>query len=190
MDPCHLCVLYFSTFFPQNCLIWVHNLAVTMAMAKCQNGTKLIPLVASQLSKYKCHKSYLEYLWPKISGIEWVFVITSNLTINKVTMTNCRAIQFERRSVNFPVNRGLSRRDKNERKERDLRSLSPSSHFYLVVRDLCYHGICGPKFPIFFRNFKQEQCQIRLNLVISIAIAQILFLTGIDATSLQVFYDN
>ncbi|CAH3182932.1 unnamed protein product, partial [Porites lobata] len=34
-------------------------------------------------------------------------------------------------------------------------------------------------------NFKQEQCQIRLNLVISIAIAQILFLAGIDATSLQ-----
>ena len=119
-----------------------------------------------------------------------MFVITSNLTINKVTMTNCRAIQFERRSVDVPVNRGLSRRDKNERKERDLRSLSPSSHFYLVVRDLCYQGICGPKFPIFFRNFKQEQCQIRLNLVISIAIAQILFLTGIDATSLQVFYDN
>ena len=92
--------------------------------------------------------------------------------------------------MNFPVNRGLSRRDNNERKERDLRSLSPSSHFYLVVRDLCYHGICGPKFSIFFRNFKQEQCQIRLNLVISIAIAQILFLTGIDATPLKVFNDN
>ena len=190
MVPCLLCVLYFSTFSPQNCLIWLHNLALTMAMAKCQNGTKLIPFLASQLSKCKCHESYLEYLWPKISGIEWVFVITSNLTINKVTMTNCRAIQFERRSVDFPVNRGLSRRDKNERKERDLRSLSPSSHFYVVVRDLCYQGICRPKFPIFFRNFKQEQCQIRLNLVISIAIAQILFLTGIDATSLQVFYDN
>ena len=119
-----------------------------------------------------------------------MFEITSNLTINKVAMANCRATQFERRSVDFPVSRSLSRRDKNERKERDLRSLSPSSHFYLVVRDLCYHGICGPKFPIFFRNFKQEQCQIRLNLVISIAIAQILFLAGIDATSLQVFYDN
>ena len=124
MDPCLLCVLYFSTFFPQNCLIWLHNLALTMAMAKCQNGTKLIPLLASQLSKYKCHKSYLEYLWPKIFGIEWVFVITSNLTINKVTMTNCRAIQFERRSEDFPVNRGLSRRDKNERKTSEV-SLLP-----------------------------------------------------------------
>ena len=83
-----------------------------------------------------------------------MFVITSNLTINKVTMTNCRGIQFERRSVDVPVNRGLSRRDKNERKEMDLRSLSPSSHFYLVVRDLCYPGICGPKFPIFFQEFQ------------------------------------
>ena len=148
-----LCLVLFH-FFSQNRLVWLHNFALTMAMAKCQNGTKLIPLLASQLSKYKCHKSYLEYLWPKISGIEWLFVITSTLTINKVTMTNCRAIQFERRSVNFPVNRGLSRRDKNERKERDLTSLSPSSHFYLVVRDLCYHGICGPKFPIFFQEFQ------------------------------------
>ena len=36
------------------------------------------------------------------------------------------------------------------------------------------------------RNLKQEQCQIRLNLVIAIAVAQIIFLAGIDATSKQV----
>ncbi|XP_020619385.1 adhesion G-protein coupled receptor G2-like [Orbicella faveolata] len=35
-------------------------------------------------------------------------------------------------------------------------------------------------------NLKQEQCQIRLNLVIAIAVAQIIFLAGIDATSKQV----
>ncbi|XP_068705485.1 adhesion G-protein coupled receptor D1-like isoform X1 [Montipora foliosa] len=34
-------------------------------------------------------------------------------------------------------------------------------------------------------NLNQEQCQIRLNLVVSIAIAQVIFLTGIDATSSQ-----
>ncbi|XP_020619388.1 adhesion G-protein coupled receptor D1-like [Orbicella faveolata] len=34
-------------------------------------------------------------------------------------------------------------------------------------------------------NLKQEQCQIRLNLVIAIAVAQIIFLAGIDATSKQ-----
>ena len=33
------------------------------------------------------------------------------------------------------------------------------------------------------RNIKQEQCQIRLNLVIAMAVAQIIFLAGIDATS-------
>ncbi|XP_078383862.1 adhesion G-protein coupled receptor D1-like isoform X1 [Oculina patagonica] len=32
-------------------------------------------------------------------------------------------------------------------------------------------------------DIKREQCQIRLNLVISIAVAQIIFLAGIDATS-------
>ena len=37
------------------------------------------------------------------------------------------------RPVYFPASRGLSRRGKNERKERD----SPFSHFCLVVRDLC-----------------------------------------------------
>ena len=36
------------------------------------------------------------------------------------------------------------------------------------------------------RDLKQEQCQIRLNLVIAIAVAQIIFLAGIDATSKQV----
>lgn len=120
-----------------------------------------------------------------------MFVITSNLTVHKVTiMTYCRATHFERRCVHFLGSRDLVRRDKNERKERDLRSLSPFYHFCLFVRDLCYQGIYGPKYLIFFRNFKQEQCQIRLNLVISIAIAQILFLAGIDANSLQVFHDN
>ena len=65
-------------------------------------------------------------------------------------MTNCRATHFERRCVHFPGStRGLLRRDKNERKERDLRSLSPFYHFCLVVRDLCYQGIYGPKYLIF-----------------------------------------
>ena len=40
--------------------------------------------------------------------------------------------------------------------------------------------------PIFFfaflsRDFKQEQMQIRLNLVVALAAAQIAFLSGIDA---------
>ena len=32
-----------------------------------------------------------------------------------------------------------------------------------------------------FRNFQEEQIQIRLNLVIALAIAQIAFLSGINA---------
>ena len=36
------------------------------------------------------------------------------------------------------------------------------------------------------RNLKQEHIQIRFNLVVAIAVAQILFLAGIDATSKQV----
>ena len=36
------------------------------------------------------------------------------------------------------------------------------------------------------RNLKQEHIQIRFNLVLAIAVAQILFLAGIDATSKQV----
>jgi len=34
-----------------------------------------------------------------------------------------------------------------------------------------------------YRNMKQEQCQIRVNLAISLAVAQIFFLSGITATS-------
>ena len=137
--------------FPPNWLIWLLNtINFALTMAKYQNRTKWIPLLASELSKNKCQKGYFEYLCPKIFGIEWVFVITSNLIIRKVTiMTNCRATHFERRCVHFPGNRGLLRRDKNERKERDLRSLSPFYHFCLVVRDLCYQGIYGPKYLIF-----------------------------------------
>ena len=46
--------------------------------------------------------------------------------------------------------------------------------------------------PIFFfaftlnRDFKQEQVQIRLNLVIALAAAQIAFLSGIDASEPKV----
>ena len=40
------------------------------------------------------------------------------------------------------------------------------------------------------RNLKQEQCQIRLNLVAAIAVAQILFLAGINATSKKVSISN
>lgn len=36
------------------------------------------------------------------------------------------------------------------------------------------------------RNLKQEHIQIRFNLVVAIAVAQIFFLAGIDATSKQV----
>ena len=36
------------------------------------------------------------------------------------------------------------------------------------------------------RNLKQEQIQIRLNLVVAIAIAQITFLAGINATKPKV----
>ena len=39
---------------------------------------------------------------------------------------------------------------------------------------------------LLFRNLKQEQIQIRLNLVVAIAIAQITFLSGIDATDAKV----
>ena len=38
----------------------------------------------------------------------------------------------------------------------------------------------------FVRNLKEEQIQIRLNLVAAIAIAQITFLAGIEASALQV----
>ena len=38
----------------------------------------------------------------------------------------------------------------------------------------------------FVRNLKEEQIQIRLNLVVAIAIAQITFLAGIEASALQV----
>jgi len=38
----------------------------------------------------------------------------------------------------------------------------------------------------FSRNLKQEQSQIRLNLVVAIAIAQIIFLAGINATARKV----
>ena len=41
-------------------------------------------------------------------------------------------------------------------------------------------------FLVHYRNLKQEQCQIRLNLVIAIAIAQIMFLSGIQATTYKV----
>ena len=41
-----------------------------------------------------------------------------------------------------------------------------------------------------FRNLKQEQIQIRLNLVVAIAIAQITFLTGVDATDTKASHDN
>ena len=87
-------------------------------MAKYQNRTKWIPLLASELSKYNCQKGYLEYLCPKMFGIEWVFVITSNLTIHKVTiMINCRATHFERRCVHFPGSRSLTTRQKWEKGE-------------------------------------------------------------------------
>lgn len=41
-----------------------------------------------------------------------------------------------------------------------------------------------------FRNLKQEQVQIRFNLVVAIAIAQIVFLSGIDASEIRVSNDN
>ena len=37
----------------------------------------------------------------------------------------------------------------------------------------------------FVRNLKEEQIQIRFNLVVAIAIAQITFLAGIEASALQ-----
>ena len=36
-------------------------------------------------------------------------------------------------------------------------------------------------FTFISRNFKQEQIQIRLNLVVALAAAQLAFLSGIDA---------
>ena len=36
-------------------------------------------------------------------------------------------------------------------------------------------------FPFISRDFKQEQVQIRLNLVVALAAAQLAFLSGIDA---------
>ena len=41
-----------------------------------------------------------------------------------------------------------------------------------------------------FRNLKQEQIQIRFNLVVAIAMAQIAFLSGIDASESKVSYAN
>ena len=38
----------------------------------------------------------------------------------------------------------------------------------------------------FVRNLKEEQIQIRFNLVVAIAIAQITFLAGIEASALEV----
>ena len=38
----------------------------------------------------------------------------------------------------------------------------------------------------FVRNLKEEQIQIRFNLVVAIAIAQITFLVGIEASALEV----
>ena len=37
-----------------------------------------------------------------------------------------------------------------------------------------------------FRDLKEDQTQIRFNLVVAIAIAQITFLAGIDATEVKV----
>ena len=37
-----------------------------------------------------------------------------------------------------------------------------------------------------FRDLKEDQTQIRFNLVVAIAIAQITFLAGIDATEVMV----
>ena len=124
-------------------------------MAKYQNRTKWIPLLASELSKYKCQKGYLEYLCHKIFGIEWVFVITSNLTIHKVTiMINCRATHFERRCVHFPCSRGLLRRDKNERKERDLRSLSPFFLIFASSWETSATGESTDRSILFFQEFQ------------------------------------
>ena len=41
-----------------------------------------------------------------------------------------------------------------------------------------------------YRNLKQEQIQIRFNLVVAIAIAQIIFLAGIDASETKVNHRN
>ena len=41
-----------------------------------------------------------------------------------------------------------------------------------------------------YRNLKQEQVQIRFNLVVAIAIAQIVFLSGIDASETKVRHSN
>ncbi|XP_078384523.1 adhesion G protein-coupled receptor L3-like [Oculina patagonica] len=53
----------------------------------------------------------------------------------------------------------------------------------------CGLSLVGETFTVLvylvLMNIKQEQCQIRLNLVIAIAVAQIIFLAGIDATSKQ-----
>lgn len=41
-----------------------------------------------------------------------------------------------------------------------------------------------------YRNLNQEQVQIRFNLVVAIAIAQIVFLSGIDASETRVRHNN
>ena len=41
-----------------------------------------------------------------------------------------------------------------------------------------------------YRNLKQEQVQIRFNLVVAIGIAQIVFLSGIDASETRVRHNN
>ena len=52
-----------------------------------------------------------------------------------------------------------------------------SLSFYLTLRYYCFRP---------FRNLKQEQIQIRFNLVVAIAMAQIAFLSGIDALETKV----
>ena len=45
---------------------------------------------------------------------------------------------------------------------------------------------CSSIFFSSFRDLKEDQTQIRFNLVVAIAIAQITFLAGIDATEVKV----
>ena len=45
---------------------------------------------------------------------------------------------------------------------------------------------CSIIFFSSFRDLKEDQTQIRFNLVVAIAIAQITFLAGIDATEVKV----
>ena len=45
-------------------------------------------------------------------------------------------------------------------------------------------------FAFISRDFKQEQVQIRVNLVVALAAAQIAFLSGIDAFELKVRHQS